>query len=434
MNPPDFSFELSSGDVQSYVRDVIEKTLMTVEGLDSSELIGPYSPRLNPLLWELTHSLWFLERWTLREFEDLPPHFDDVDWLYNSPEVRHGQRWAEDLVPFSEVETFASTLSDSLVKTLENNNSPEFLYYTTYAVLHSDMHTEALTYQRQTRGLAAPPVNRSDNEEPPIEGSNLSGDVHHSGGKYPLGADQSAPFAFDNEKWAHDVSVDPFELSRTPVTNQQFVQFVEAGGYENQSWWSDDGWQWLQQSGQNSPRYWKKKNGEWYRRFFDNWQSLEPNHPVIYVNFYEAQAYCKWSDRRLPAEAEWELAASGWTESNTTKRTYPWGDSAPDETKANLDWTTGGTVDVGCYPDGDSRQGCRQMIGNCWEWTQSQFKPFPGFEPDFYKQYSQPWFGSRKVLRGGSWMTRSRLIRNGYRSFFTPDRNDIPAGFRTCSK
>ena len=141
------------------------------------------------------------------------------------------------------------------------------------------------------------------------------------------------------------------------------------------------------------------------------------------------------ADFRLPTEAEWELAAAGWSSGDPeTKQTYPWGEEKPNHQRANLDLHFGGTVDVTAFPDGDSPFGCRQMIGNCWEWTSSRFEPFSGFEPDYYLQYSQPWFGSRRVLRGGSWMTRSRLIRNGYRNFFTPNRSDIPAGFRTCNR
>ena len=161
--------------------------------------------------------------------------------------------------------------------------------------------------------------------------------------------------------------------------------------------------------------------------------------PVIHVNWYEAEAYCNWAGRRLPTEAEWELAASaeptaeghGITKS---KRRFPWGDEPPTPDRTNLDWQSMGLLEVGALPAGDSAFGCRQMIGNVWEWTASEFQPYPGFVVDPYKEYSKPWFSTQKVLRGGCWTTRSRLIRNTWRNFYTPDRRDVWAGFRTCAK
>jgi iron(II)-dependent oxidoreductase len=150
---------------------------------------------------------------------------------------------------------------------------------------------------------------------------------------------------------------------------------------------------------------------------------------VIHVNWYEADAYCRWAGRRLPTEAEWEAAAAG----PDPKRRFPWGDEPPDPTRANLDGTALGCCDVAACPAGDSGFGCRQMFGNVWEWTASDFGPYPGFVPDPYKEYSQPWFGTHKVLRGGAWPTRARLLRTTWRNFYTPDRRDVWAGFRTCA-
>jgi len=146
------------------------------------------------------------------------------------------------------------------------------------------------------------------------------------------------------------------------------------------------------------------------------------------VSWFEAEAYCRWAGRRLPTEPEWELAAS-----TPDKRTFPWGDEPPNPTRARLDGFGLGCCDVAALPAGDSHFGCRQMIGNVWEWTASDFLPYPGFVADPYREYSQPWFGTHKVLRGGAWMTRSRLLRNTWRNFYQPDRRDVWAGFRTCA-
>ena len=158
--------------------------------------------------------------------------------------------------------------------------------------------------------------------------------------------------------------------------------------------------------------------------------------PVIHVSWYEAEAYCNWAGQRLPTEAEWEVAASAEPEANglsDRRRHFPWGDDPPTAERANLDWGSG-LVEVGAHASGDSAFGCRQMIGNVWEWTADNFSPYPGFIIDPYKEYSKPWFGTHKVLRGGCWATRSLLIRNSWRNFYTPDRRDVWAGFRTCAK
>lgn len=157
----------------------------------------------------------------------------------------------------------------------------------------------------------------------------------------------------------------------------------------------------------------------------------------MFVSWFEADAWCRWAKRRLPSEAEWEAAAVGLPTADggrlaDQRRRWPWGDELPTSARANLDFAFDGTVDVAALSDGDSAFGCRQMIGNVWEWTASDFLPFAGFDADPYKDYSQPWFGTRKVLRGGAWATSARIARPAYRNFFTPDRSDVFAGFRTC--
>jgi iron(II)-dependent oxidoreductase len=159
------------------------------------------------------------------------------------------------------------------------------------------------------------------------------------------------------------------------------------------------------------PGYWRPG---WERRSFDTWVPLEPHLPVMFVNAYEAEAWCRWAGRRLPTEAEWEAAARG---------TGP----------GNLDGERQGAVEVAAFAEADSLAGCRQMIGNTWEWTADAFAPYPGFVADPYREYSAPWFGTHRVLKGGCWATRSRLIHPGYRNFYTPDRRDVFAGFRTCA-
>jgi iron(II)-dependent oxidoreductase len=245
---------------------------------------------------------------------------------------------------------------------------------------------------------------------------------------------------FDNEKWAHTVEVAPFRIARAPVTNAEFAAFVEVGGYQRRDWWSSQGWVWRTKSQARYPLYWQRDGQGWLRQHFDTLVPLEPHAPVAHVTWYEAEAYCHWAGRRLPTEAEWEMAASAAPTPDGKgitgrKHRYPWGDVPPTPERAHLDTRFLGCVDVAAFPAGDSAFGCRQMAGNVWEWTESAFYPFPGYLVDYpYREYSAPWFGYRKVLKGGAWATRSRLAYNTYRNFFPPARNDVYAGFRTCAR
>ena len=236
---------------------------------------------------------------------------------------------------------------------------------------------------------------------------------------------------FDNEKWAHPVHVAPFAIARTAVTQGEFAAFVDDGGYTRRDLWCDDGWQWRVSSDARQPLYWRRgSRGDWERRVFDRWQPLDADHAMIHVNWFEAEAYCRWAGRRLPNEAEWECAAAH----ASPPRRFPWGDASPHPDRARLE---GARLDVGSVdacPAGDTPSGVRQMFGNVWEWTATAFAPYPGFVADPYAEYSQPWFDDRHmVLRGGCWATRARLLRNTWRNFYPRDRRDVFAGFRTCA-
>jgi iron(II)-dependent oxidoreductase len=291
------------------------------------------------------------------------------------------------------------------------------------------MHGEAITYTRQT--LARPAPKLTTGETKPASHENIEGDAFVPGGLFTLGNTSDDEFVFDNEQRPFEVSVQSFKISRPATTNGDFAKFVEDGGYKRRELWSDEGWTWRETVNADHPVYWSFNDGAWWRRNFDQLVPLEVRHPVLHVNWHEADAYCRWAGRRLPTEAEWEMAASGGSD---RKRRFPWGDEQPTAAHANLDSSNLGTVDVSDLPAGDSVFGCRQMIGNVWEWTASDFTPYPGFVAGPYKEYSEPWFGNHKVLRGGCWVTRSRLISNTYRNFYMPHRRDVWAGFRTCAR
>lgn len=425
----------------NWVRDARARTLDLIADLDDDQLMGPRLPTINPLLWEIGHTAWFQEHWVLRQASGHRPIRADGDKLWNSISIAHEVRWDLPLPSRDDTLRYLCEVRDRVLELLDRGSlTAQQVYFVKLSVFHEDMHTEAFTYTRQTLGYRPPALtsglgqamgDSSSERHVDISSERLSlGDIDIPGGKFPLGATQNTPFVFDNEKWAHPVRVKPFAMARAAVSQREFAAFVEDGGYCRPELWSNCGWRWRQEVDANHPLYWKQNTkGNWLLRHFDTWRPLDPNAAVIHVGWYEAEAYCRWADRRLPTEAEWELAATGIDD----KRHYPWGEDPPTSQHANLNWQAMGTVGVDEHPAGDSPYGCAQMLGNVWEWTASTFDPFPGFVADPYREYSRPCFGQCKVLRGGCWSTRSRLIRNTWRNFYRPDRRDVLAGFRTCA-
>jgi iron(II)-dependent oxidoreductase len=431
--------QLSAAQLTAYLADARTRTLDLVRGLDAAQLMGPRLDIVNPLLWEIGHVGWFHEYFALRRLDGGAPRLPDADALYNSSTVPHDTRWELPLPSLQGTLDYMARVQDAMVQRLESGvASPEETELYLLTVYHEDMHDEAFTYSRQTLGYKAPEFSTAQHADAEtIDAGPFPGDVAVPGGVLQLGSAPDAPFVFDNEKWAHPVTVAPFRIARAPVTNAEFLDFVTEGGYRWREFWSDEGWRWRETAGADHPRYWASRPDGWVARDFDLVQPLRPHHPVIHANWYEAEAWCRWAGRRLPSEAEWEAAAATEPAPNggmtARKRRYPWGDEMPLPHQANLDGHALGVVDVAAFAAGDSAWGCRQMLGNVWEWTASAFEPFPGFAPDAYEDYSSPWFGTRKVLRGGAWATRGRMITNMYRNFFTPERRDVLAGFRTCA-
>ncbi|MBI4183647.1 MAG: ergothioneine biosynthesis protein EgtB [Proteobacteria bacterium] len=423
------------------LRDSRARTLELIHGLDTAQLMGPRLDIVNPLLWEIGHLAWFHEVFILRGRYGRAPLRADADSLYDSMKVAHDTRWDLPLPPLAETLAYMERVQEALIARLEGPVASEedsYLYQLT--AFHEDMHTEAFAWTRQT--FAHPtPAFATARPGPPAdaEAGALAGDAAVAGGTFFLGSRPDDPFVFDNEKWAHPVELAPFGISRAPVTNTEFAAFVGDGGYRRRELWDEEGWRWRERAGAGHPVYWRRAaGGGWEVRLFDRVRPLPPHQPVVHVNWHEASAYCRWAKRRLPTEAEWEAAAAaepagGGRALGPGKRRFPWGEAVPGPRHANLDGRWLGCVDVAAHPEGDSPWGARQMIGNVWEWTASNFLPYPGFAPDVYRDYSAPWFGSRKVLRGGAWITRGRMIGNMYRNFFTPERRDIFAGFRTCA-
>ena len=439
---------MTSTQLIEALRETRARTLELVADLSEAQLMGPRLRIVNPLRWEIGHLAWFQEFWVLRHLRGRPPILKNGDELYDSARVAHDTRWDLPLLERDKTLSYMQQVLERVIEQVHNGNSNltdaegyDEEYFLNLVLLHEQMHDEAITYTRQTLSYPAPAIGNPGKQVNDLEADSnyLTGDTEIPGGKFTLGSTHAKGFVFDNERLAHEVEIAPFAISKTAVTNGEFRTFVEDGGYKRSELWTTEGWQWRTAACADSPLYWRREgNGRWLRRHFDESVALHGRFPVIHVNWHEANAYCRWASRRLPKEAEWEMAASAEPAVHdrrlaTLKRKYPWGDDPPTLERANLDWSTMGCVPVDALPAGDSVFGCRQMIGNVWEWTSSDFKPYPGFVTGPYKEYSEPWFGDHKVLRGGCWATRSRLIHNTYRNFYTPDRRDVWAGFRTCA-
>ncbi|HUP95379.1 MAG TPA: selenoneine synthase SenA [Burkholderiales bacterium] len=415
--------------------DARSRTLTLATDLQASQLLGPRMSIVNPPLWELGHLAWFQEHWCLRQEKGGTVHDTSImlnaDRLYDSAAVPHEVRWDLPLPRLEETLGYLQSVLERVLERVATELDADLAYFVQLAAFHEEMHCEALTYTRQTLEYSAPAT--AHRAQPEMSEERSSGDAQIAGGEFLLGADSHDGFVFDNEKWAHPVTLRPFRMARSATTNEQYRAFVEDQGYGRRDLWCTNGWQWRQSVAAEHPVYWRKQDGDWYARRYDVWEPIQPDEPVMHVNWFEANAYCRWAGRRLPSETEWEYAAATERTGAVTKRRYPWGDTPPRDVHANLFGVSGVCVDVAALPHGDSAWGCRQMIGNVWEWTADAFGPYPGFVADPYKEYSQPWFGDHKVLRGGSFATRAALIRNTWRNFYTPDRRDVFAGFRTCA-
>jgi gamma-glutamyl hercynylcysteine S-oxide synthase len=240
---------------------------------------------------------------------------------------------------------------------------------------------------------------------------------------------QSNLFGWDNEYEAHTTAVPAFSIDQYEVTNREYLQFINAGGYENETLWRESDWKWKTQHNISHPVFWNQADGEWqYRTMFEN-VSLPLDWPV-YVSHAEASAYARWAGKALPTEAQWHRAAYGTPEG--TERPYPWGTAAPDRRFGNFDFESWDPTSVGAFRQGESAFGVADLVGNGWEWTATEFAPFPGFQPfEFYPGYSANFFdGQHYVMKGGSPRTAACMLRRSFRNWFQPHYQYVYAGFR----
>ncbi len=377
--------------LQATRRDTLATFELVDAALAARSFTVPQSIELNPPLWELGHIGWFQTHWIGRNPDRLrgtsadplvprlPAARHDADALYDSSHVAHPTRWG---LPLPDVQATRADLADGLAQSLdlllaspEHSNSDDSLYFHRLCLFHEDMHHEAALYMAQALGIAV--ADPRWQPQPVAAARPLA----VPGGDWTLGTPGAAAgFAFDNELGAHAVPVAPCQIDSQVLRWADYLPFIEANG-----------------PNARIPRYLRRQDGVWQQQRWGRWQALDLNLPACHLSAFEAQAFCAWAGRRLPTEAEWECAAV----------------------------TLGDTL-------GDTLENAFQW-GSVWEWTASPFAPYPGFVAHPYRDYSAPWFDGRPVLRGGSFGTQPRMRHPRYRNYFSPERNDIFAGFRTCA-
>ncbi|MGH7580181.1 MAG: ergothioneine biosynthesis protein EgtB [Gemmatimonadales bacterium] len=414
------------------------RTFLLVAPLSDEELHAQHDPLMSPILWDLGHIAHFEELWLTRNL-DGPIEFVEMPGLYNPFEHPRSTRGALPLPGLDRCREVMNQIRGRVLARLaatdpDDGNALLRDGYVYHMVLqHEYQHNETILQTLQLkRGEPYAPRARYGLPSAPACHSPSGNMVRFPGGAVEIGTDDRS-VAYDNERPRHVVEVPPFLIDAHPVTNGDYLRFMDAGGYAMPEYWSEGGRRWLAESGAEAPKYWYRADGRWMSRVMDRSGPVDPSHPVCHVCWYEAEAFARFAGKRLPTEIEWEAAAS-WDPATGRKRRYPWGDEPATRDLANLDQLGFGTAAVGAYQRNRSPIGCYGMIGDVWEWTASDFRPWPGFRAFPYQEYSEVFFGDEyKVLRGGSWATRPGAVRNTFRNWDYPIRRQIFSGFR-CAR
>jgi iron(II)-dependent oxidoreductase len=412
-----------------------DRTTLLTTAVEEADLTRQHSPLMSPLVWDLAHIANQEELWLLRAVGGRDAMHPRLDPLYDAFEHPRAQRPALPLLAPKEARDYGHEVRGQVMDILEHiplEGTGLLAGGFAFGMVaqHEVQHDETMLATHQLRA-GAPALTAPLPPPAPADAASQPAEVLVPGGSFTMGT-SAEPWALDNERPAHEVHVPAFYLDTTPVTNAAYARFIEDGGYDDARWWTADGWDHRQRAGLTAPLFWEREAGGWCRTSFGMKAPLVPDEPVMHVCWYEADAYARWAGRRLPAEAEWEKAARFDPASGRSRR-YPWGDGDPTPALANLGQRYLRPAPAGSYPDGTAPCGARQLIGDVWEWTSSDFAPYPGFEAWPYKEYSEVFFGPEyKVLRGGAFGVSPVACRGTFRNWDYPIRRQIFAGFRTA--
>jgi ergothioneine biosynthesis protein EgtB len=433
-------------------KSVRARTMQIVAPLETEDYVIQTAEFMSPPRWHIGHTSWFFETLLQAHQPGYKVCSEDYLFYFNSYYEGFGERIARPKRGTRSRPTVKDTVAyrqhvdEQMLRFLESiENQPEaktILSLVRLGLEHEMQHQELLVYdiKHLLCDQYDAPLNLA-----PASSVEVEGIVEIEGGLFWLGHPVQSPkskvqsrgnydFAFDNEKPAHQVFLQDYALDRALVSNGDYLEFIRDGGYQNFRWWFSEGWEVVNREQWRAPLYWELHDDKWMIRDFSGLHPAEEkaNEPVSHVSFYEASAFAKWSGKRLPTEAEWEKAAA--FDPNTRQQTtFPWGNDPVDESKANL-FENGlwAPAAIGAFPAGQNGYGCQQMIGDVWEWTTSDYVPYPGFKSEF-DEYNDKWFVNQKVLRGGSYATPQSHIRATYRNFFHAHERWLVSGFR-CAK
>ncbi len=427
---------MSQGVIERMNR-VRQRTLQLIEPLDDHDLYRQHDRLMSPIAWDIGHIGNFEELWGVRKLPGSEEVFPQLDSIYDAVKNPRATRADLPLPTRAELQEYLHVIREAVTR------KRSALVGLDHALLSDDFVYEMLLQhevQHQETILQTLGLKEGDPYRPIILRRNLpSGEsdgvgefITIDGGEMLFGTDRIAG-RYDNERPAHRRSVDPFRIARFPVTNGEYLTFVEAGGYRQRSLFDEEGWAYIESEGIEAPKYWSREGDQWFERTMGRSEPLDPLLPVCHLCWHEAVAYARFVGARLPDEFEWEFAAR-FDPATGEASLYPWGNEPWNEDFANLDLSGWGRAEVGAYPAGRSRLGVEQMIGDVWEWTSSHFSPWPGFEAFPYDEYSKIFFGDDyRVLRGGSWATGPDAIRATFRNWDYPIRRQIFAGIRLAA-
>ncbi|MEU8135889.1 ergothioneine biosynthesis protein EgtB [Streptodolium elevatio] len=407
------------------------RTTALTDAVDDADLVRQHSPLMSPLVWDLAHIASQEEIWLLRAVGGQEPMRPEIDDLYDAFRHPRSTRPQLPLLGPAEARAFAHDVRGRVLDLLDRAPADDPLTRDAFAfgmiAQHEQQHDETMLATHQLRA-GAPVIDAPD---PPGATDLPPDEVVVPAGPFTMGT-ATHPWALDNERPAHTVHVGAFALDTTPVTCGDYLRFMADGGYDDPRLWSPEGWEHRMRDELVAPAFWVRDGDGWLRRRFGVLEPVPPGEPVVHVSWFEADAYARWAGRRLPTEAEWEKAARH-DPATGLSRTYPWGDDEPTAAHANLGQRHLRPAAAGAYAAGASAYGVRQMVGDVWEWTSSDFGGYPGFRAWPYREYSEVFFGpDYKVLRGGSFGTDAVACRGTFRNWDYPQRRQIFAGFRTA--
>ncbi len=420
------SASAAAADTVEALREGRDRTLALVASVSDADLERVHSTLMSPLVWDLGHIAAFEDLWLVHRYGQKPLLREDLADTYDAFETPRAKRGELEFLRPHQAREYMAEVRERTLAVIDERGLADVHEM---VLRHEHQHNETML---QTLELAClrdyEPPGRTALPPSPSPASTGLEMVQIPAGECTIGAPHGG-FAYDNERPRHRTDVRGFLIGVTPIANATYLTFVEGGGYERREWWTDEGWAWKEQYDITRPEQWTADGvAEWRLGVL---VPLDPHRPVAHVSWFEADAFARAHGARLPTEVEWEKAAT-WDQGRGAARLYPWGYQPPvPGVHANIDQLGGGTAPAGAYPAGRSPYGCLGMIGDLWEWTSSDFTGYPGFLPYPYREYSEVFFGpDHKVLRGGSWATRARVITAAFRNWDFPQRRQIFSGIR----